>query len=99
LRGQIDLRFEKKHAQQLKKLGYQRHPQGSGWVRPLKKAWFPRFHLFTTTDWNEKVIRLDLHLDLTRENPDSRLPTAASDGTDVVTEMARIVRSFDPAVK
>jgi hypothetical protein len=94
LTGDIDLRFEKKQAERLKKLGYRRHPQGSGWVRPLKRSWFPRFHLFAVPDWQAKLIRLDLHLDHTREDPDSRGPTAASDGTAVTAELQRIVHNL-----
>lgn len=92
--GEIDLRFEKKHAQELKRLGYKRHPQGAGWVRPLKRAWFPRFHLYTATDWQARVVRLDLHLDRTRENLDSQTPTAASQGPEVAAELERICRAF-----
>src|SRR5437763_976222 len=75
--GEISLRHEKKHAAELKRLGYRRHPQGAGWVRPVRRAWFPRFHLYATVDWNAKQIRFDLHLDHTREDVDSRAPTAS----------------------
>jgi hypothetical protein len=92
LTGDVDLRFEKRQTERLRKLGYRRHPQGSGWVRPLKRAWFPRFHLYTETDWQTKRLRLDLHLDHTRENPDSRGPTAASDGSAVSSELQRIMQ-------
>ncbi len=94
LTGDVDLRFEKRQAERLKKLGYRRHPQGSGWVRPLKRAWFPRFHLYSEADWQTKRLRLDLHLDHTRENPDSRGPTAASDGRAVSTELERILKAL-----
>ena len=90
----VGLGAEKRHAERLKKLGYQRHPRGEGWVRPLKKSWFPRFHLHESVDWGAKQITFDLHLDHERENPDSRLPTASADSATVRSEMARIVRAF-----
>jgi hypothetical protein len=92
--GEIDLRFAKTHAERLKRLGYRRHPQGAGWVRPLRKAWFPRFHLYAEADWRARLVRLDLHLDHTRERPDSRGPTAAADGAAVSDELARILKAF-----
>lgn len=92
--GAISLRFEKRHGERLKQLGYRRHPQGSGWVRPVKRAWFPRFHLFTATDWTAKQLTFDLHLDHERENPDSAAPTASSGSAEVTAEMARILREF-----
>jgi len=92
--GEISLRFDKRHAAQLKQLGYRRHPQGAGWVRPVKRAWFPRFHLYAEADWRARLIRLDLHLDRERENPDARGPTAAADGAEVAAELARILKSF-----
>ncbi len=92
--GEIDLRYGKRHAEPLKRLGYRRHPQGLGWVRPLKKAWFPRFHLYAETDWAARVVRLDLHLDRERENPDARGPTASADSAEVAAELSRILKAF-----
>ena len=94
LTGDVDLHFEKRQTERLKKLGYRRHPQGSGWVRPLKRAWFPRFHLYSEADWQTKRLRLDLHLDHARENQDAHGPTAASDGSSVSTEMQRILKAL-----
>src|SRR5579872_2780734 len=88
--GEMDLRYEKKHAAELKRLGYRRHPQGAGWVRPVRRAWFPRFHLYTNVDWQAKLIRIDLHLDHTREDVDSRVPTASADNAEVASELQRI---------
>ena len=90
----VGLGVEKRHAERLKRLGYRRHPQGAGWVRPLKRAWFPRFHLHETVDWGSKQITLDLHLDHEREHPDARIPTASADSAAVASEMARIVAAF-----
>jgi hypothetical protein len=92
--GEIDLRYGKRHAATLKRLGYRRHPQGLGWVRPLKKAWFPRFHLYTEIDWALRRVRLDLHLDREREHPDARLPTASADSAEVAAELTRILALF-----
>jgi hypothetical protein len=88
--GEVDIKFHKTHAASLKRLGYRRHPQGAGWVRPLKKAWFPRFHLYVATDWDARLVRFDLHLDHEREDVDSRVPTAAGEGADVSAELRRI---------
>jgi hypothetical protein len=90
----VGLGVEKRHAERLKRLGYRRHPQGAGWVRPVKRAWFPRFHLHETVDWGSKQITLDLHLDHEREHPDARSPTASADSAVVAAEMARIVAAF-----
>ncbi len=92
--GEIDLRYGKRHAEALKRLGYRRHPQGLGWVRPLRKAWFPRFHLYTEIDWAVRRVRLDLHLDREREHPDARVPTASADGAEVAAELTRILAVF-----
>jgi hypothetical protein len=92
--GEIDLRFEKRHAAELKRLGYRRHPQGAGWVRPVRRAWFPRFHLYATVDWNARAVRFDLHLDHTREDVDSRAPTASGDNSSVQSELQRILKAF-----
>jgi hypothetical protein len=94
--GDLDLRYGKTHAERLKQLGYRRHPRGMGWVRPLRKGWFPRFHLYAETDWQARCLRLDLHLDRERENPDARAPTAAADGSEVAAELRRIVQAFPP---
>jgi hypothetical protein len=92
--GEISLRHEKKHAAALKRLGYRRHPQGAGWVRPVRRAWFPRFHLYTEVDWNAKLIRLDLHLDYAREDADAWAPTSSRDGAVVSAELQRILNAF-----
>ncbi|HEY7293506.1 MAG TPA: hypothetical protein VH916_00640 [Dehalococcoidia bacterium] len=92
--GEIDLRFGKRYAEPLKRLGYRRHPQGMGWVRPLKKAWFPRFHLYAEVDWTARLVRLDLHLDREREHPDARRPTASADSPEVAAELSRILEIF-----
>lgn len=92
--GEIDLRYGKRHAEALKRLGYRRHPQGMGWVRPLKRTWFPRFHLYAEIDWVLRRVRLDLHLDREREYLDARRPTAAADGAEVAAELARIMKLF-----
>jgi hypothetical protein len=96
--AEISLQFEKRYAAELKRLGYRRHPKGAGWVRPVRRAWFPRFHLYTTVDWTARLIRLDLHLDHTREDVDSQAPTASGDGAQVSSELGRILAAF-PAVR
>jgi len=92
--GEIALRFEKQQASRLKQLGYRRHPKGAGWIRSVQRAWFPRYHLYSTIDWQAKHIRLDLHLDHEREDLDSFTPTSASDGAAVTAELQRILRTF-----
>ena len=92
--GEIDLHYGKRYAALLKRLGYRRHPRGMGWVRPLKKAWFPRFHLYTEIDWVARRVRLDLHLDHEREHMDARVPTASASGAEVVAELTRILKLF-----
>src|SRR5579883_2091356 len=87
VQGAVDIKFHKTHAAALKRLGYRRHPQGAGWVRPVKKAWFPRFHLYVETDWTARAVRFDLHLDHQREDVDSRVPTAAGEGSEVSAEL------------
>ncbi len=63
-------------------------------MRPLRKAWFPRFHLYTEIDWAVRRVRLDLHLDREREHPDARVPTASADGAEVAAELTRILAVF-----
>jgi hypothetical protein len=92
--GQVSLQFEKGHAATLKRLGYRRHPKGAGWVRPVKRAWFPRFHLYTNINWQTKAFELDLHLDYEREDIDARMPTASAESPQVATEMQRILATF-----
>lgn len=89
--GEVAVRYDKEQAAALKRLGYRRHPQGAGWVRQTGRTWFPRFHLYTTSDWQAGVARLDLHLDLRHEEAFSRAPTAVSDGSEVSAELQRIV--------
>lgn len=94
--GQISLRFEKKQATELKRLGYQRHPRGAGWIKPVKRSWFPRYHLHTAIDWQAKSIELDLHLDYEREDVESRTPTSTADSAQVASELRRILQAFEP---
>jgi hypothetical protein len=93
--GEVAVRYEKEQAAVLKRLGYRRHPRGAGWVRPLGRAWFPRFHLHAASDWQARVVRLELHLDHTQEDVFSRSPTASDGGAEVETELRRIVGAFD----
>lgn len=88
--GEVAVRYDKEQAAALKRLGYRRHPQGAGWVRQTGRAWFPRFHLYTTSDWQAGVTRLDLHLDLRQEEAFSRSPTATRDGAEVAAELRRV---------
>jgi len=90
----VGLGRSKRHAQQLKQLGYRRHPHGDGWVRPVKRSWYPRFHLYERVDWGKRTITIDLHLDHAREDPDDWKRTASSDGPEVAAEMARIIAAF-----
>jgi hypothetical protein len=94
--GEVAVRYDKEQAAALKRLGYRRHPQGAGWVRQTGRAWFPRFHLYTTSDWQAGVARLDLHLDLRHHQDEafSRTPAAVSDGAEVAAELQRIVAAF-----
>ena len=93
--AEIDIRFHKRHAAELKKLGYRRHPKGAGWVRPVRRSWFPRFHLYAEPDWSGRTLKLDLHLDHEREDVDSQVPTAAATGAEVGAELRRILAVFD----
>ena len=92
--GEISLHYEKKHAAELKRLGYRRHPKGAGWVRSVKRAWFPRFHLYTNINWQKKAFELDLHLDYEREDVDARVPTSSAENAQVATELQRILAAF-----